>query len=209
VKLPPSNDPIAILLRDHFQTEESDAGLRSPSLEGSQQGSSSPDAAFVARVDSGRHDKHVRCRAALAKLSAEERLVLTLAYGLHLRSREIDDASNRRAPRKDERNWRVVLRETYRLGDIVGIVFLNHRIDYLLSDAGKNRSDRIASDAVIAFMSARQAFAAVYETPNGEARLDEPKRRSRGRPKAADGIRHVAFGGIHGREIVFERTVGR
>jgi hypothetical protein len=201
VKLPPTNDPIAVLLRDHFQTEESDAGLRSPSLEGNPKTYSTPDSAFVARVDSGRHGKHKRCRAALAKLSEEDRLVLTLAYGLHLRSREIDDANGRKAPKKGERNWRVVLRETYGIGDVVGIVLLSHRVDYLLSESGKLRKDRILSDSIAAFLNARNAFAAAYDPPNGEERLDAPKRRARGRPKGGDDVRFTAFGGLHGREI--------
>jgi hypothetical protein len=201
VKLPPHNDPIAVLLRGHFQTEESDAGLRSPNLEGNPKACSSPDAAFVARVDSGRHEKHRRCREALARLSEDERIVLTLAYGLHLRSREIDDANGRKAPKKNERNWRVVLRETYGIGDIVGIVLFDHRVDFLLSEAAKNRRDRILSDAIAAFLNARNAFAAVYEPPENEARLDAPRTRKRGRPKDGDDVRFRVLGGVHGREI--------
>lgn len=200
MKLPPSNDPIAVLLRGHFQTEESDAGLRSPNLEGNSKTCSSPDAAFVARVDSKRHDRHSRCRAALSKLAPEERIVLTLAYGLHLRSREIDDANGRKAPKKGERNWRVVLRETYGLGDVVGIVLLNRRVDFLLSESAKHQRNRILSDAIDAFLNARNAFAAAYETPEGEERLDAPKRRNRGRPRG-DEARSTLFGGIHGTEV--------
>lgn len=201
MKLPPYNDRIALLLRNHYQTEESDAGLRSPSLEGSPKGSSSPDAAAIARVSSKRQDGHGRCREALSKLAPNERTVLTLAYGLHLRSREIDDSSKRKAPKKSERDWRVVLRETYGIGDLAGIVLLHHPIDFLLSEAAKSRRERILSDSVYALHEARRAFAAVYVPPNGEERLDAPQKRNRGRPKVDDGVRFRVLGGSHGREI--------
>lgn len=201
MKLPPANDPIAALLRTHFQTEESDAGLRSPSLESSPRSGSSPDAAFVSRVASGRHDRHVRCREALSKLIPEDRTVLALAYGLHLRSREIDDESGRKAPKKDNRNWRVVLRDAYKLGDVVGIVLLKHELSYLLSESAKSKRERIVSDALYRLANARTAFAAVYEPPEGMPRLDEKPRRKRGRSNERNDIRSSIFDGMHGREI--------
>lgn len=195
------NDRIAVVLRNHFQTEESDAGLRSPGFESSPKASASPDAAFVARADSDRQGVHRRCRAALAQLQPYEREILLLAYGLHLRSREIDDEGGRHAPKKSDRDWRVVLREIYGIGDVVGIVLRGRRISYLLSEAGRNCKIDIITDAIDELLNARNAFAKVYEPPNGEERLDAPKKRKRGRTSEREIVRHSAFGGIHDLEF--------
>ncbi len=209
MKLPPNNDAIAVLLQTHFLTEASDAGLRSPDLKGTGKGSSSPDTAAVARVDSGRQDKHRRVRAAFAKLSPEHVNVLSLAYGCTFRSRDIDDGNNRRAPRKGDRNWRVLLRESYSLGDCTPIVLATNgaveakgnAVSWLLSESSKGRRALIEQEAIELLVEARRAFVEVYIPPEGEESLcAEPKRR-RGRPPAADGIQLRAFGGAHGREI--------
>lgn len=190
-------------------TEAADAGLRSPSLESSPRTSSAPDTAAVARVDSGRQDKHRRVRDALRRLSPEHVNVLSLAYGCTFRSREIDDASGRRAPRKGDRNWRVLLREAYALGDRVAIVFATKEaieaegdaVRVLLSESNKGRHAAIEQEAIALFVDARKAFAAVYVPPKGEEPLRAEPERKRGRPKAKDGLRLHAFGGAHGREI--------
>jgi hypothetical protein len=209
VKLPPNNDAIAVLLQTHFMTEASDAGLRSPDLKGTARGSSSPDTAAVARVDSGRHEKHHRIRDALSKLPRDHVDVLSLAYGCTFRSRDIDDGNKRRAPQKKDRNWRVLLRESYSLGDCTPIVLATNgaveakgnAVSWLLSESAKSRRALIEQEAIELLVEARRAFAAVYVPPEGEDPLcAEPKRR-RGRPPAADGIQLRAFGGAHGREI--------
>lgn len=212
VKIPPHNDPIAVLLRDHFQTEESDAGLRSPSLEGAPKGSSSPDTAAVTRASSGRQDKHRRCRAALSLLDQSERTVLSLAYGMSIRSRDIDDHHGRKAPKKIDRNWRVLLRETFRdLGAAVGIVQASPLairsakngsvIEWLMTSEAKSQRQTIQDEAVALLIAARKSFALCYIPPANEEKLDAPKKRNRGRPKIDDDIRYRLLGGAHGREI--------
>jgi hypothetical protein len=175
VKVPPYNDRIANILRDHFQSEESDAGLRSPNLEGSPRASSSPDAAVIARMSSGRQDRHARARAALSELDPSERNVLSLAYGIVFRSRDIDDTNGRKAPRKVDRNWRILLRETYRdLGDAVAVVMASpfairsakiemkgEIVEWLRSDVAKRNRDRIQDEAIVLLVSARKWFAAI------------------------------------------------
>lgn len=215
MKVPPYNDRIAVLLRDHFQTEESDAGLRSPSLEGQPKSYSTPDAAAVARASGDRYDKHRRCRDALNELAPTERNVLSLAYGVVFRSRDVDDFSGRKAPKKLDRNWRVRLRETFRdLGDVVAVVMAlpfvlqnaktdakDNVIEWLLSDIAKRNRQQIQDDAIEILSSARKAFAEVYIPPEGEERLDAPKKRGRGRPRTDDDFRFRLLGGIHGKEI--------
>jgi hypothetical protein len=196
------------LLHNHFLTEAADAGLRSPNLEGSPRGSSSPDTAAVARVDSGRQEKHRKVRTALSKLSPEHVNVLSLAYGCTFRSRDIDDTCGRKAPRKETRNWRLLLREAYALGDSTAIVFAVREVAqakdpvaYLLSESTKSRHIAIEQEAIELLIDARKAFADVYEGPDGEALLEAQPKRRRGRPKAGDGLQLRAFGGAHGREI--------
>lgn len=209
MKLPPNDDAVAILLRNHFMTEASDAGLRSPSLEGSPRSNSSPDAAFVARADSGRQEKHRAIRTAFSKLSKRHVDVLSLAYGCVFREREIDDGSRRKAPRKEERNWRALLRETYRLGDVAAIVLATEEathakgsaVTWLLSETAKGKRALIEQEAVEMLVEARAAFAAAYVPPKGGSPVEIGTGRRKGRPKASDAVRLQAFGGAHGREI--------
>lgn len=209
MRLPPNDDAIAVLLRDHFATEAADAGLRSPNLKGTGTGSSSPDTAAVARVDSDRQDKHRRIRDAFRLISLECANVLSLAYGCTFRSRDIDDVSGRKAPRKADRNWRVLLREVYALGDQTAIVLAtreaanagDNAIRHLLSEPVKARRGAIEQEAIELLIGARKAFAAVYTPPKGECALQAETKRRRGRPKGGDGLRFRAFGGAHGREI--------
>lgn len=190
-------------------TEASDAGLRSPDLKGTGRGSSSPDTAAVARADSGRQEKHRRVRAAFALLSSEHVNVLSLAYGCTFRNREIDDGNKRKAPRKEDRNWRVLLRETYLLGDQVAIVLATsgareakgNAVSWLLSESVKAKSEHIEQEAIELLVDARKAFAAVYNPAEGEEPLQAETKRKRGRPTVGDEVRLRAFGGAHGREI--------
>jgi hypothetical protein len=212
VKLPPYNDPIALKLRDHFATEASDAGLRSPSLEGSPKASSSPDAAAVARASSGRQAMHSAVRDALRRIGPDHADVLSLAYGVTFRYRDIDDGNRRKALRKEERNWRVLLRETYRLGEHVAIVLASKSareaqgdaVAWLLSEAAKNNHTKIEDECVELLVKARKLFAAAYIPPKGsqEDPLQvEHGKRKRARPIAGDTIRVRAFGGVHNREV--------
>lgn len=215
VKTPPYTDGIAVLLREHFQTEESDAGLRSSGWESNPKTTSSPDSAAVARSSSGRHEMHARVRAALSMLDASERNVLALAYGVVFRSRDVDDKGGRKVPRKADRNWRVRLRETYRdLGDVVAVAMASpfairsakleakgEIVEWLCSDTANRQRQTIQDEAIALLIGARKSFAAAYEPPNGEERFDAPKRRARGRPANGDDLRTRVLGGIHGREI--------
>lgn len=67
---------------------------------------------MVARMDRGAEVEHRRVRAAL-KAIPEHAGILALAYGVILRSRDIDDGAKRRAPKAAERNWRVRFAELY------------------------------------------------------------------------------------------------
>ena len=190
-------------------TEASDAGLRSPSLEGSPRSTSSPDAAFVARADLGRQEKHRAIRETFSKLSKKHVDVLSLAYGCVFRVREIDDGSRRKAPRKEERNWRAVLRETYQLGDVSAIVLTTEEamqakgdvVTWLLSETAKGKRALIEREAIEMLIEARAAFVAAYVPPKGEGPIEIETKRRKGRPKASDAVRRSAFGGAHGREI--------
>jgi hypothetical protein len=214
VKLPPSDDSIAIALRNHWMTEASDAGLRSPSLEGQAKGSSSPDAAAISRASSGRQPKHQAVRAALAHLSREHVNVLSLAYGTTFRDRDIDDGSRRKAPKKSERDWRVTLRDDYDLGSSVAIVFASpfvirsarevmngEVIAWLRSPTAKDNRGRIEREAIELLVEARKAFGAVYVPPIDDPTRTERTKHKGGRPKVADEIRVRAFGNLHGKEI--------
>ena len=108
----------AAILRTHFDTEASDAGLKSLDLAGTGgQGSRSYDMAAVARADRsnrrGNDNTHQRINESLRQLSPQHVEILSLAYGVRLRSRDTEDSKKRRAVRSDERNWRVRLAELY------------------------------------------------------------------------------------------------
>jgi hypothetical protein len=106
----------ASILRNHFDTEASDAGLRSLDLASAgARGSASYDASAVARVDRNRESgiSHQRVRETLQRLNAKHVELLSLAYGNRLRSRDTEDGKKRRAVRREERNWRVRLVELY------------------------------------------------------------------------------------------------
>lgn len=106
------------ILRNHFDTEASDAGLRSLDLASTgASGSRSYDASAVARVDR-HHNKlvefrHDQVRASLKSLHPKHVEVLSLAYGNRLRTRDIEDGKHRKAVRQTERGWRVRLAELY------------------------------------------------------------------------------------------------
>lgn len=110
----------ATILRDHFDTEAADAGLKSLNLESTgASGSRSFDGAAVARADRSRERSlhtHRRIREALQKLRPEHVEIVSLAYGVRLRSRDIEDGKKRKALRQHERNWRVRLAEVYGSG---------------------------------------------------------------------------------------------
>lgn len=192
---PPPNDSIARVLREHFDTEASDAGLRSPDWKSAGiRIASTPDAAMTARRIL-RQDEHRRVREALAKISPEHREALELAYGVTFRARDVDDGSGRRALRTEERNWRVRLREIYDFPEcaIVLCALVSARAliwrsfgsrdayrTWLLTVEGKNRSNAIEKDALEVLQEACGAFAAVYEPPVNQPRLDaEPPRKIR------------------------------
>lgn len=106
------------ILRNHFDTEASDAGLRSLDLASTgAKGSSSYDSSAVARADRskfrGDENTHRRVRETLKRLAPKHVEILSLAYGNRLRTRDIEDGKKRRAVRQVERNWRVRLAELY------------------------------------------------------------------------------------------------
>jgi hypothetical protein len=111
----------ASILRDHFDTEASDAGLRSADLASAGGGGwRSFDASAVARFDRskaralfGHEHNHRRVRETLKRLQPKHVELLSLAYETRLRSRDIEDGKKRRAVRQVERNWRVRLAELY------------------------------------------------------------------------------------------------
>lgn len=101
------------ILRDHFDFEASDAGLRSLDLAGVGGGSSSPDASAVARAARGKARGHARVRETLKRLAPKHVELLSLAYGVRLRTRDTEDGKHRKAARQSERGWRVRLAEIY------------------------------------------------------------------------------------------------
>ncbi len=101
------------ILRDHFDFEASDAGLRSLDLAGVGGGSRSPDASAVARADRGKARGHARVRETLKRLQPRHVELLSLAYGVRLRDRDTEDGKYRKAVRRNERGWRVRLAELY------------------------------------------------------------------------------------------------
>lgn len=103
----------ASILRQHFATEASDAGLRSLDLSAAGgSGARSYDAVAVARAERSR-GTHRRVREALKRLSPAQVEILLLAYGCRLRNRDIEDGKSRKALRQAERNWRVRFAEVY------------------------------------------------------------------------------------------------
>lgn len=107
-------DYLPTLLRIYFDTEASHAGLRSPDFaRDGGRSSNSPDAAAVARVSRGAPVDHRRIRQALQVLEPHHVEVLSLAFGVTLRNRDVDDTGRRKAIRTPERAWRVQLAELY------------------------------------------------------------------------------------------------
>lgn len=101
-------------LRNHFDTEASDAGLRSLDLASTgASGSRSYDAGAVARVDSKHGMAHRRVRSTLQAMLPRHVEILSLAYGIRLRTRDTEDGKHRKALRQTERGWRVRLAELY------------------------------------------------------------------------------------------------
>jgi hypothetical protein len=188
----PRDDSIARVLREHFDTEAVDAGLRSPDWQsGGIRSASSPDAGMFARAIRFRQDEHRRVREALARVSPEHREALELAYGVAFRERDVDDGSRRRAPRTSERNWRVRLREIYDfpecavvlaasiVGRSIGVTDAGGFVDRVRLMDARGR-DGVKAAALELLEQARREFAAVYEPPRGFPRLDAaPPRRTR------------------------------
>lgn len=109
---------VPAILRQFFDSESTVSGLRSPDLKRTgTRGSSSPDAGAVARVDKWQSAAHRRVRLALLSLSPEHVEILSLAYGVVFRSRDIDDQGKRKAVKTGERGWRVRLVELYGIGE--------------------------------------------------------------------------------------------
>lgn len=109
-------------MRNHFDTEASDAGLRSLDLAstGGGSGSRSYDKSAVARADRavfckmfGDENTHRHVRETLKKLDSRHVELLSLAYEHRLRLRDIEDSKKRKALPQHERNWRVRLAELY------------------------------------------------------------------------------------------------
>lgn len=115
------------ILRNHFDTEASDAGLRSLDLESTgARSSASYDASAVARTDRALarekiNDKntHERVRRTLKRLHPKHAEMLSLAYAVRLRTRDTEDSKKRKALPQHERNWRVRLAELYGSGGAI------------------------------------------------------------------------------------------
>ncbi len=198
----------AAILRTHFDTEASDAGLRSLDLASAGgQGSRSYDAAAVARADRtkarakfGDDNAHQRINETLRSISPSHAEILSLAYGVRLRSRDTEDSKRRRAVRSDERNWRVRLAELYGqegaavlASPLVKRLAGQDAIAWLLSD-GKKYFDQITTETKAALDEALDAFVAAHgitEAPPA------PRQRSSERTRT----RVLAFHLEHGVEI--------
>lgn len=198
----PDDDPIARVLRDHYETEAADAGLRSIDLSGSGGGRSAttPDAAAVSRVP--RQAEHRRVREALSLLSKLHQDALALAYGVSLR--EFDPHDEKRAAKRkkdaqrdaqrDERGWRTRLRARLpSLGSCAAAIMVAPSIlrsfelaprgegaaEWLASGAPRVLVDQAAGEALEILSEARKAFARAY-APRSGPRLDQkPPRRTR------------------------------
>jgi hypothetical protein len=127
----------ANILHNHFDTEASDAGLRSLDLASTgARGSASHDASAVSRADRvktreklGETNTHQRVRETLKRLTPRHVDLLSLAYGIRLRTRDTEDSKNRRAVRTDERGWRVRFAELYGQDGLVVLASpLAHRL---------------------------------------------------------------------------------
>lgn len=203
----------AAILRTHFDTEASDAGLRSLDLASTGgRGSRSYDTAAVARADRSKKrdddNNHQRINESLRRLLPRHDVILSLAYGVRLRSRDTEDGKKRRAVRSDERNWRVRLAELYgeegaaalasplakRLaGQDTEAVVHDSIVGWLLG-AGKTHLADIAADTRARLDEALDAFVVAHgitEAPH------VPRQRSNDKTRA----RVLAFHAEHGQEI--------
>ena len=190
----------ASILRIHFDTEASDAGLRSLDLgSAGSSGSRSFDASAVARYDRKRDGgiDHRRVRETLKSLSAKHVELLSLAYGSRLRSRDVEDGKKRRAVPQNERNWRVRLVELYGPEGLIALasplaqkLFAEHvqelrqqatthwhddRLITWLLDAGKVHASQIEAEARQLLNEALDAFATAHHVTSKPA---APRRRS-------------------------------
>ncbi len=203
----------AAILRTHFDTEASDAGLKSLDLASTGgQGSRSYDMAAVARADRskkrGDNNTHQRINESLRSLSPQHIKIISLAYGVRLRSRDTEDSKKRRAVRSDERNWRVRLAELYgaegaaamasplakRLAGQNEEAVADGSIVGWLLNAGKTHLVAILMDTRARLDEALDAFVVAHgitEAPH------EPRQRSTDKTRA----RVLAFHAEHGVEI--------
>lgn len=206
----------AAILRTHFDTEASDAGLRSLDLASAGgRGSRSYDAAAVARADrtnarakSGNDNTHQRINETLRSLSPSHAEILSLAYGVRLRSRDTEDGKKRRAIRSDERNWRVRLAELYgqdgaavltsplakRLAEQDTDTIADGSIIGWLLNAGKTHFADITADTRTRLDEALDAFVAAHGITEAPP---VPRQRSSERTRT----RVLAFHAEHGQEI--------
>lgn len=199
----------AKILQNHFDTEASDAGLRSLDLAGvGSSGSRSYDASAVARADKGHARQHAKVRAALTKLDAKHVELLSLAYGCRFRSRDVEDSKRRKAIPQHERNWRVRLAEDY--GTEAAMVMASPLAQRLYQDetaqtseegfvtwllgSGHKHRDTIATDATNRLNVALDAFAAVYGLQQADS---APRTRSSEKTRS----RILASYPEHGQEI--------
>ncbi len=193
----PDDDPIARVLRDHYETEAADAGLRSIDLSGCGGGRSaaSPDTAAVSRVL--RQAEHRRVRDALSTLDKAHQDALALAYGVSLREHDPHDekrAKKRKDAPRDERGWRIRLRARLPLlGSCAAVVMLAPTVlrsfeiaprgegaaEWLASGAPRVLLEQAATEALHILAEARTRFARAY-VPRKGPRLDEkPPRKTR------------------------------
>jgi hypothetical protein len=168
------------ILRNHFDTEASDAGLRSLDLASTgAKCSSSYDSSAVARAERGHGRDHQRVRASLKRLSPKHVEIITLAYGERLRTRDIEDGKHRRAVRQNERNWRVRLAELYGADGLIALVsplaqrlFRDH-VEVLEAHAEDQYEGPAIHPACIDMQSAEDVFAkgrnAVLSAPTSYA----------------------------------------
>jgi hypothetical protein len=175
----------ASILRNHFDTEASDAGLRSLDLgSAGSSGSRSFDASAVARADRKREGgiDHQRVRETLKRLVPKHAELLSLAYGTRLRSRDVEDGKKRRAVPQNERNWRVRLVELYGPEGLIALasplaqkLFAEHvqemrlmvstrdeQMTHWLLDAGKTHASQIEEEARKMLDEALDAFATTH-----------------------------------------------